>query len=187
MIQLKFVRWLGYNPLYSSAQRKTSIFRCDVYPLAMIKTWINMALENPTHMVFSMGAMDDQRASVGSSQLGPSHAMPMAPLSHLVTGHWRWYLENSAAKMRSSRNMLNNIDWVDNSTVPKNKKGLGHISICYPFSICCPSFFLAHAQFPRAKTLAADRQIHWQECVSKCCCVQVATQFKLDALMTFTP
>jgi len=50
-----------------------------------------------------------------------------------------------------------NIDWVDNSTVPKNKKGLGHISSCYPFSICCPSFFLAHAQFPRAKTLAADK------------------------------
>ena len=40
--------------------------------------------------------------------------------------------------------------WVGNSTVPKNIKGLGHISSCYPFSSCCPSFFLAHAQFPRA-------------------------------------
>jgi len=41
--------------------------------------------------------------------------------------------------------------------VPKNIKELGHISSCYQFSSCCPSFFLAHAQFPRAKTLAADK------------------------------
>jgi hypothetical protein len=109
----------------------------------------------------------------------------MAPLSHLVTGHWRWYLENSAAKMRSGRNMLNVI--LVGLTIQRCRKIKRDWGIFQAATLFQSAALLSCTRAIPSRQDLSCGQIHWQEWVSKCCCVQVAKQFKLDALMTFTP